>query len=209
MLSSLERRGSSKDIYVVWDERAAVSYIRFEFSERVSVLDLGPIPNTPFPDLGRLRCAIAGRLFQEMNAAGFRTHYIRHSVEQASMDVLPFDIPDLDIEYPESNGRILGIEIIDRRKVTEKLINRVVSGQLEARRVAFFLGDKDLVAGARFSPAFVECTTKYEAADRYIDNFEAADYAQMSANWLIDNCYSEVRHASSFLSDFFERFGFE
>ena len=34
MLSSLERRGSSKDIHVVWDERAAVSYIRFEFSER-------------------------------------------------------------------------------------------------------------------------------------------------------------------------------
>lgn len=209
MIKVAERQGSSKDIIKVLSEQGDVVSLEFNFSDRVSVLDLGPIPNTPFPALGRLRCAIAGRLFQEMNALGFNTHYRSHNVKTATMEVEPFDIKELGVEYPASRGRILGIEIIDRRKVTDKLVGRVKSGTLHPKRLSKSLQGRSMLTYTPFRPPFVECTTKFTDADRYIDNKEAALLAGVGLSWLEEQCFPEIERASDFLFNYFAQFGFE
>jgi phosphoribosylaminoimidazole-succinocarboxamide synthase len=210
MKIELERKGSSKDIYNVCHNDGSLRCIRFHFSDRVSVLDLGGIPGTAFPGLGRLRCAISGHLFRRMNSAGFRTHYISHDVENATMDVHPFDIKELNVSYEGvKSGRILGIEIIDRRMATKKLIGRVDDGTLARKRLWPSLGDRHLAPNVRLSPPFVECTTKYQDADRYITDEEAAALAGVRIGWLYAYCYPEVQKASEFLFNLFRDKGFD
>jgi phosphoribosylaminoimidazole-succinocarboxamide synthase len=210
MTVRLERRGSSKDIYRVYDQNGTLRHIRFLFSDRVSVLDLGGIPNTPFPGLGQARCAIAGYLFQRMNMVGFHTHYLSHNVKKATMDVYPLDIKELAVSYADVKmGRIIGIEIIDRRMITKKLFDRLEAGQVNRNVVLSCLGDNNsLQVNARFEQPFIECTTKYTDADRYVGNEEAATLAGVTQDWLEQECFPQIRKASDFLSEIFKKAGF-
>ncbi|HEY0964530.1 MAG TPA: phosphoribosylaminoimidazolesuccinocarboxamide synthase [Candidatus Paceibacterota bacterium] len=203
----LDRKGSSKDIYRVM-RAGKVLNLRFHFSDRVSILDLGGLP-VLFPGLGQLRCAIAGYLFQRMTKVGFHTHYLTHNVAEATMDVYPFEIEELGVTYNGVRmGRILGIEIIDRRLVTPKLLDRYHRGELPRKAISALLSDDVLEEGSRLHPAFVECTTKYQAADRYVTDEEAATLANVPLEWLKKRCYSEVKSASDYLFGLFEQAGF-
>lgn len=205
----LERRGSSKDIWNVFDSAGALQNLDFVFSDRVSVLDLGGIPNTPFVGLGKLRCAISGLLFQKMNETGFNTHYLSHDTSTATMSVKPFNIKELGVTYEASDDRILGIEIIDRRVVTSKMLKRIKSGSINQSEIEKLLTHgNDLAVDARLRPPFIECTTKYQDADVYISDTDAATLAGLTPDEL-EKVYVEVRRLSDFLSNFFKSSGFE
>jgi phosphoribosylaminoimidazole-succinocarboxamide synthase len=204
-----ERAGSAKDIYKVPDGAGGYECIEFLFSERVSILDLGGLP-VLFPGLGKIRCAISGRIFQELNAAGFATHYISHDIEAATMRVKPLEIYELDTHYGPSNcGRVLGVEIIDRWVVTEKLLRRIAAGEVDQAAIESLLVDeRGLVVGARLNPPFVECTTKYRDADVYVSDTQAAELAMIDHPQLM-TCYDEVKRAAAFLKNFFHSYGFD
>lgn len=204
----LVRRGSSKNIYDVVDS-CPVARLRFVFTDQVSVFDRGPVP-VLFPKLGQYRCAIAGRLFEFTGQAGIKTHYLTHDVETSTMDVRPFDIPELGQFSQGSHGRVLPGEILFRNAVTPKLVRRVAHGDLDRALVErFIVGPQGILTEARFEPAFVECSTKWEATDRYVSDEEAATLFGFSQVQL-EQLYNEtVRPAVSFLTNLFRSAGFD
>ncbi len=209
MEKQLERSGSAKDIYRVM-HRGEVDHIEFRFSDRVSILDIGPVP-VEFTGLGKLRCAISGCLFQAMEDSGFTTHYINHDVGTATMQVQPLDIQELDVSYGDASvGRIMAVELIDRNVVTSKMRKRVQAGDLDRAAVEKLLvGEHGLDDGARLQPAFVECTTKYQDADTYVWDRVAARLAGMSPEALGIIYDTAIREASAFLNRFFRARGFD
>lgn len=205
----LERRGSSKDIWKILDDQGKVAGVYFIFSDRVSVFDVGPLP-TLFPGLGQLRCAIAGRMFQALNSAGFNTHYISHDVELARMYVKPVNIPDFTppIDYGDAAvGTMLPVELLCRRMVTKKFLGRIKTGRrkngevsrAEVERLLLF---PELREMSVMDPPFIECSTKYEDADRYLTHLQAGQLVGHGEWWLVKVCYPFVEK----LFDFFYRF---
>ena len=209
MTHVLERRGSSKDIWKVLAVDGSVSDVYFVFSDRVSVFDVGPLP-VLFSGLGQLRCAIAGRIFQALNSAGFCTHYLSHDVESARMYVKPVNIPAMTppIDYGEAAvGTMLPVELLCRRMITPKFLGRIKSGRrkrgevslAEVEQLLVFPGIKEM---AVMDPPFVECSTKYEDADRYLTHLQAGELVGHGEWWLVKTCYPVVRK----LFDFFYGF---
>lgn len=203
----LERRGSSKDIWKTLGDKGEVTGVYFIFSDRVSVFDVGPLP-VLFPGLGQLRCAIAGRMFQALNNAGFNTHYLSHDVSSARMCVKPVNIPALNIDYGEAAvGTMLPGELLSRRMITKKFFGRIKTGrrkkgevsQAEIERLLVFPGLKEM---AVMDPPFVECSTKYEDADRYITNVEAGMLVKHGEWWLVKICYPFVDKLFQFFYGF-------
>ena len=134
----LERRGSSKDIWKTLGDKGEVTGVYFIFSDRVSVFDVGPLP-VLFPGLGQLRCAIAGRMFQALNNAGFNTHYLSHDVSSARTCVKPVNIPALNIDYGEAAvGTMLPVELLSRRMITKKFFGRIKTGRRKKGEVSQF-----------------------------------------------------------------------
>ena len=208
--SVLERKGSSKDIWKTLGDKGEVTGVYFIFSDRVSVFDVGPLPML-FPGLGKLRCAIAGRMFQVLNSAGFNTHYISHDIESARMDVKPVNIPALTppIDYGEvAVGTMLPVELLCRRMITEKFLGRIKDssqlkeGEVGRAQVERLLVFPELKVLAVMDPPFVECSTKYEAADRYINDAEAGELVGHDEEWLVANCYSFVDELFQFFYNF-------
>ena len=212
MLTEVEgslRQGSAKDVYTMSSNGRKNECLKFVFSDRVSVLDIGPLP-IEFAGLGKLRCAIAGRIFQEMEESGFRTHYLSHDVETASMFVEPFDIRELEIHYtnPEARGRIVALEFIFRWVATEKLMRRINNGDIDVERFDDLLAAGDILeADVRFESPFLECTTKFQDADTYVSDEKAAMIANVGPDWLRQK-YNKIEVVAHFLSKFFERNGF-
>jgi phosphoribosylaminoimidazole-succinocarboxamide synthase len=193
--------GSSKD--VLYDREKGE--LKFHFSDRVSVFDLGPMP-VLFPGLGELRCTIATRLWKKLDEAGFRTHF-RGRLTDTEISVEPFNIPEKDRVFEGARGRLLPLEILFRYVATEKFCARVAGGKVDRAVVERLLYEGELVPGARFKPPFVECSTKHQAADDYINDESAAILAGVSVGTL-HSIYHEVRTASDFLHTFLGQAGF-
>lgn len=205
MLHVLERRGSSKDIWKVLGDNGEVIQFYFVFSDRVSVFDVGPLP-LMFPGLGQLRCAIAGRIFQALNSAGISTHYISHDVDEARMYVQPVNILALDTDYGEySTYNLWPVELLCRRMITKKFFSRIKDGkrlrlgEIARSRIERLLVSSELREMAVMHPPFVECSTKFEAADRYLTDAEAARLIGISENLLTRSHYGWVQEIFEFL----------
>lgn len=198
------RKGSSKDIHTIIGDNGEVTGVYFWFSDRVSVFDVGPLP-VLFTGLGSLRCAISGRLFQALNSAGFSTHYLSHDISLAQMHVKPVNIPALipPVDYgPAAVGTMLPVELLCRRMITEKFLGRIERGEVSQEQVEVLLTSPLLKRMAVMDPPFVECSTKYEAADRYIPNWEAGKLVNQNEQWLIETCYPFVENLFRFFYDF-------
>ncbi|MEY3784339.1 MAG: hypothetical protein RLZZ230_661 [Candidatus Parcubacteria bacterium] len=204
---SKSRAGSSKIIYLKENvEDSYLECLQFVFTNQVSIFDIGPLPQL-FPGLGNLRCAISGYLFQKMKKAGFDTHYISHDIKAATMNVKAFNVKELDADYGEdAYGRVLGVEVIYRRVITEKLMKRIKAGEIDSRSIELLTTDGMVYVGAALSPPFVECTTKYEPADRYLSDVEAARVAGVNYETLL-KMYHMVIMAADFLTAMFANCG--
>lgn len=205
--SVLERRGSSKDIWKILGEKGEVIGVYFVFSDRVSVFDVGPLP-VSFPGLGRLRCAIAGKVFCALDAAGINTHYLSHDFPSAQMHVKPVNIPVLGIDYGDAAvGEMLPLEFICRRIITKKFLGRIKkgrrkSGEVSQAEVETLLLTPELREMAVMNPPFIECSTKYEASDRYLTDLQAGSLVYHGSWWLKKIAYKFVEK----LFDFFYKF---
>lgn len=203
----LERRGSSKDVWKTIDDEGVVQGVYFHFSDRVSIFDRGALP-VPFPELGRLRRAISGKLFQELNKAGFNTHYISHDLTLRRMHVSPLNIEQLQVDYGEiAIGNILPVEILCRLSLTKKYLDRLSAGTIFKEQLEQLPVGIAFTPGMRLDEALVECSTKYEAKDRYISDSEAAALIGKDQAWLNDRCYSTVRRVFEFLQTLFSTSG--
>ena len=203
------RQGSSKDIWTELDDTGKPVEVFFEFSERVSVFDEGPLP-IKFENLGRLRCAIAGRIFQALNSAGFNTHYVSHDAASARMYVKPVNIPAFipPVDYGEAAvGTMLPVEFLCRRMLTKKFMGRIERGEVDRVVIEKLMVFPEFREGATLDPPFVECSTKYEAADRYITDAEAAKLVGRDEISLTNDCYSIVEDIFGFLYNFFRSEG--
>ncbi len=203
-MAELLRRGSSKDI---WSVDGEPGQLEFVFSNRVSVFDVGPIP-VEFEGLGQLRCAISGKIFQILEGAGANTHYIYHRGDK--MRVYSAAIPEKNFLSTGHGGRrVLPVEILFRYEITAKLLRRIESGSVDRSSVEVWLsGGNNLKVGARFDPAFVECSTKWQDSDEYISDAAAAELSKVSLEEL-KHIYRDCRKAASVLRNFFRQAGFD
>lgn len=194
-------KGSSKDITYEAD-----GTMIFDFSDRVSVFDLGPVPRA-FAGLGELRCTIATRIFKKMKAAGLPTHFVDR-VGTTTIMVTPFDVPETGKLFPGADGRLLPLELLFRFAVTQKFQRRIEAGEVDKAAVERFLHGPALEVGSRLNPCFVECSTKHQAADAYVSDESAAVLAGISARQLHD-IYEQVREGAAFLQRLFKQSGFD
>lgn len=200
----LLRKGSSKDLYVA---DSLPDRLTFRFSDRVSVFDVGSIP-VAFTGLGVLRCAIAGRLFEVLEYAGVSTHYFSHNIPTATMQVLAARIPEKDFNPAGAHGRLLPLEFLFRYVVTKKFYDRIMAGDVNQAKVERLLPPaQELAVGARLMPAFVECSTKWQAADAYISDDAAAELAQIEPRRMVA-LQKDAAITSEILRNFFRSAGF-
>ena len=194
--------GSSKDIRYVPKEG-----LRLNFSERVSVFDVGPVP-VLFPHLGELRCAIAVRIFNELDAAGFKTHFLRQ-MSRTEILVSPFSVPEKGVTFDGVEGRMLPLEFLFRHVATKKFCGRVKDGSIDRTKVVRCLIDGwDLEPGTRLGPPFVECSTKHQDADEYVSDEVAAKLARIDIETLM-RIYDKVEAAAIFLKILFRQADFD
>lgn len=200
------RKGSSKDIISTYDEYNDIALVSFYFSDRVSVFDVGEIP-APFVGLGKLRCAIAGKIFQVLDSAGYSTHYISHDAKLALMKIRPVNISAFDIDYGDSAaGVLMPVELLCRLELTKKFIDRIKAGKIQLQSVESLMFGEGLREGERLVPGFVECSTKFEETDRYLKDSEAAKLIGITKREL-RSYYTNVQDVFQFLSTFFRANG--
>jgi len=203
-MSELLRKGSSKDV-LSGDEPGQ---LKFRFSDRVSVFDVGPIP-VEFTGLGRLRCAIAGRLFHLLEDAGIPNHYIDHNVDDSTMLVYAANIPEKNFFKEKAIGRLMAVEILFRYELSSGTHSRIKLGSLDRGKIeALLVSGEELQPGARLQPPFLECSTKWQDADSYVSDLIAAKLARISPADL-EKVYRNCSEAASVLRNFFKSAGFD
>lgn len=190
--SVLIQHGSSKDIYgVSANPKYEHEELLFLFKDDVSVFDLGPVPGG-VPGLGKLRRDFSVKIFGIFNAESIPNHFIS-AVGENGILVKACSVPEKNLKA-KSGARLLPLELIFRNFVTPKIVDRVESLELDRSRFSL-AAFHPFRAESSFSPAFVECSTKHEASDRYIDDAEAAELARITAEDL-QRVYSATRSAA-------------
>lgn len=199
------RSGSSKDV-VTRRLSANQTEIDLVFKKRVSIYDVGPLPYL-IEEMDRLRFSIAVKVFEALQAADIPTHYRSHNQAHNSITVAPFNIYEKNVHTDSARGRIIPLEIIDRRVVTKTMMERA-EADYEFRIKMLVLLDGPLVEGARLKRPLIECTTKYEVMDRRLSDAEAISLSKLGEQSYTELC-EFVRNASDVVSDLFARAGFD
>ena len=189
--------GSSKNVFQFVDVPA---HLVFEFTDKVSIFDVGAF-TTLFTGLGAIRCAIAIRCFEHLRSCGVDTHFVGQFAYNQII-VLGVSIPEKKLTIATSNKQLLPVEILWRKEATKKLVNRVESGSLEIDRLKLSSGTK-LLVGLKFDPLFVECSTKWEPADRYLSDEEAVLIMSLRTGDL-QRLYAFTRDVANHLATLFE-----
>jgi phosphoribosylaminoimidazole-succinocarboxamide synthase len=170
------RKGSSKDVHEVTDGTKVVA-LDIVSTGRVSIFDRGPML-FDFGQIGIYRTALSGKIFQALRDAGFKTHYLSHDVVAATTRVKPFNIYEIGVQYEGAFGRVIPLEVLFRLEVTEPMIDRALRDEEFSRKLRERV-DGELVAGKRLLRPLIECSTKFEAQDRYITDKEAVKLAKL------------------------------
>ena len=203
------REGSSKNVITSFQENGEIKDAAFDFTNQASAFDVGPLPCL-FPGLGQSRFAISVKLFQALENAGFATTYVSHDIFSPRMYIKPLNIKELNADYGEAAvGTLLPAEFICRMELTEKLMVRIDAGEVSRVDIDRRLWGDPFAVGTKLTPGFSECTTKFEAADRYITDIEAAKLIGKDVEWLRTECYRTVEGVFRFLGNFFRPIGFD
>ncbi|MEK7462228.1 MAG: phosphoribosylaminoimidazolesuccinocarboxamide synthase [Patescibacteria group bacterium] len=200
------RHGSSKDV-VVNMLGGKVESIDMVFTNHYSIFDVGRSPDTIL-GFGRARASIANAAFGALHKDGLPTHFRSYNPETNTINVEPFNVYELPgCMYEKARGRVVPLEIIDRRCVTEALIERGRNDPVFQRKMLAHLFD-DVVLGAEFTRPLIECTTKYEPIDRKLSDQEAIGLSNLG-----EASFAEltklISDASDCMTDFFAPRGFK
>lgn len=168
----------------------------FTFSDRYSVFDWGPMPDT-IPLKGASLCTMGAYNFERMEERGIPTHYrgvIPNGVEEPisihdcespptvmSVDMARVpDLPETDQGYDyesfhEAAGKVyvVPLEVVFRNRVP-------IGSSLRRRREPADVGlDLDTWPDepVDLDEPLIEFSTKFERSDRYLDDEEAAEIA--------------------------------
>lgn len=170
------RKGSSKDVHEII-EGAKVVAIDIVSTKFASILDRGRMP-FDFGRIGVYRTAMSGKIFQSLRDAGFNTHYLSHDAEKATTRVKPFNIYELGVRYEGAVGRIIPLEVLFRLEITQPILDRALVDK-EFSRKLYERVEGELVVGKRLLRPLIECSTKFEAQDRYVSDEEAIKLAKL------------------------------
>ncbi len=170
------RKGSSKDVREVVEGMKVVA-LDIVSTGRVSIFDRGSMP-FDFGNIGIYRTALSGKIFQALGDAGYNTHYVSHDVETATTRVEPFNIYELGVRYESAIGRIIPLEVLFRLEMTDAMLDRALSDEVFAQKLRE-RADGELFVGKRLLRPLIECSTKFEAQDRYITDDEAIKLAKL------------------------------
>jgi phosphoribosylaminoimidazole-succinocarboxamide synthase len=193
----LIRQGSSKDIYDGSSIRK--DHVVFHFTDYFSVLDRGRAP-WPIPGLGAERAAITIRCFEHLRACAIPNHYVEQLTEDAIL-VKAAAIPEMNQVLSLDGRRVIPVEVLWRIEATKKFIGRYMRGEMSAERCSLKTGQV-LKEGYIFDPVFVECSTKFENPDRYIDDVEVERIAGLTSVQR-EQLYHLTRQAAKALSVLF------
>lgn len=208
--------GSSKKVYgdSIMPE-AGHRHLDFELTDEVSVFDRGPI-RCKFNRLGQLRASISVLIFRYLEEAGIRTLFVEQ-MSPTRIKVRACSVPEKGLKA-EGNLRLLPVEVLVRRKASKKFVDRVLRNEVADAHVKLSMY-QSFYAGMAFNPAFVECSTKHEAKDRYLSDAEAMrlcalSLAQLQELYLlarkVGECIASVLSKSSIdLGDFKLEVGFD
>ncbi len=201
-MRTLVREGSSKNVYLENGE------LIFFYKNDVSIFDIGPL-GKKFPKLGRLRGAFSNKIFKDLNQAGFETAFIRSGRLHRTAIMAPLDVPEKSITFERAIGRLLPLEILFRFSITPKFFGRIVEGKVNRGKVEALLAPGEtLRVGARLRRPYMECTTKLQAADVYLNDSAAAKLAGLSLGQLEEIYAKDVEPLAMFLRQYFKSFGF-
>lgn len=185
--------GSVKDLVVEAEPTGTeLGEGRFSFSDAYSVFDWGPMPDQ-IPDKGASLCTMGAATFEALEAAGIETHYRgvgpeggslgtcqqpprELSIGLTSVPELPYRDGDYDYDaFHEAGGTnyLVPLEIIYRNEVPvgSSLRTRTTPAEHDLDIATWPDHAVELVAPV------VEFSTKFEAADRYLDREEATEIA--------------------------------
>ena len=194
---ALIRQGSSKDIYD--GSLIRKGHLVFHFTDYFSVLDRGRAP-WPIPKLGKERAAITVRCFEHWRECGIQNHFVEQLSEDAIL-VKAAAIPEMNQQLLFEGRRVLPVEVLFRIEATKKFVHRYIAGDISPATTNLKMGEV-LKDGYIFDPIFVECSTKFESPDRYINNDEVEQIAGITS-LQCEQLYHQTRQAAQSLSILF------
>jgi phosphoribosylaminoimidazole-succinocarboxamide synthase len=118
------------------------------------------------------------KVFQALRDADFKTHYLSHDVKTATTRVKPFNIYEIGVQYEGAIGRVIPLEVLFRLEITEPMLDRALGDEEFARKLSERV-DGELAVGKRLLRPLIECSTKFEAQDRYVTDEEAIKLAKL------------------------------
>jgi phosphoribosylaminoimidazole-succinocarboxamide synthase len=193
----LIRQGSAKDIYDGSSIRK--DHLVFHLTDSFSVLDRGRAPWT-IPGLGKERTAITVRVFQHWNDCGVSNHFVEQIADDAIL-VKAASVTEMSQTLSFEGRRVTPVEVLYRIEATPKFVKRFISGDIKPVRANLKMGEV-LKNGYVFNPIFVECSTKFENPDRYIEDVEVERIAGITSAER-EQLYDLTRNAAKALSVLF------
>ena len=154
------RSGKAKDLY-----QRPNGDILFLFTNRVTAFD--GLKKATYEDKGAICCQLSCFWFEQLEAAGIRTHF---------KEYVP---PNIMVA---EEVQILPVEVIARNFLYGSLWKRYQKGEVQLSRKLVAQGE--LREGAPLTRSYVEFTTKFERVDRPVTEQELLELAWMTANEL-------------------------
>lgn len=199
--------GSAKDIYVSSTTGSTTPLLDFVFTDRVSVFDIGPIP-VPFSGLGTPRYKFFRKSYTELAGQGFSNHVVQFHTDNR-VTVQAFDIPEKNIKFSESSGRLIPLEILHRYEIPKKHVPRIKAEETSIAKIEKLIANGQVLeAGTRLSHPLLECSTKHQDADTYVSDVQAAKLAGITLDEL-EQLYTEARKVAEYLKNRFRSIGFD
>ncbi len=170
--------GSTKDIFA-----ADANELLFRFSDRYSIFDWGQMPDA-IPGKGVASAQFAIAFFELLEAHKIPHHYLGRGPTNDSFLVREAESNRNDPEYFQSRPThaFVPLEVIFRLGVPvgSSLLKRYKTLQ-DWQRAGF---DRAYSEGEKLPHPLVECTTKWEPTDRFVDATEAKKIAHLNdAEW--------------------------
>lgn len=176
------RSGKAKDLY-----QRPNGDILFLFTNRVTAFD--GLKKASYEDKGAICCQLSCFWFEQLEAAGIRTHF---------KEYVP---PNIMVA---KEVQILPVEVIARNFLYGSLWKRYQNGEVQLS--SKLMAQSELREGEPLTRSYVEFTTKFERVDRPVTEQELLELGWMTANELAQ-IKSEIIRVGEIMSAYLHQKG--